>query len=62
MDVLDVLDGRGRRGRPVVHGGRSRRGPRGVYFTGFTNPTSGMLREMALDAEKIAKKVARAPR
>ncbi|ESU48763.1 putative monooxygenase [Streptomyces sp. HCCB10043] len=56
---LDVLDGRG---RPVTHGGRSPKGAPGLHFTGFTNPISGMLREMALDAEKIAKRVARAPR
>ncbi|MFH9265907.1 flavin-containing monooxygenase [Streptomyces sp. NPDC017546] len=54
---LDVLDGRG---RPVTRGGRSPKGAPGLYFTGFTNPISGMLREMALDAEKIAKRVARA--
>ncbi|MFE7451733.1 flavin-containing monooxygenase [Streptomyces griseus] len=56
---LDVLDGRG---RPVAHGGRSPKGAPGLHFTGFTNPISGMLREMALDAEKIAKRVARASR
>ncbi|MFJ5841091.1 flavin-containing monooxygenase [Streptomyces shenzhenensis] len=51
---LDVLDGHG---RPVVHGGRSPRNAPGLYFTGFTNPISGMLRELAIDAEKIAKAV-----
>ncbi|MGW1534585.1 flavin-containing monooxygenase [Streptomyces aureus] len=51
---LDVLDGRG---RPVVHGGRSPRNAPGLYFTGFTNPISGMFRELALDAEKIAKTI-----
>ncbi|MFD7381623.1 flavin-containing monooxygenase [Streptomyces anulatus] len=56
---LDVLDGRG---RPVAHGGRSPKGAPGLYFTGFTNPISGMLREMALDADRIAKRVARASR
>ncbi|MFD4221882.1 flavin-containing monooxygenase [Streptomyces griseus] len=56
---LDVLDGRG---RPVVHGSRSPKQAPGLYFTGFTNPISGMLRELALDAEKIAKKVARTHR
>lgn len=56
---LDVLDGRG---RPVVHGSRSPEQAPGLYFTGFTNPISGMLRELALDAEKIAKKVARTHR
>lgn len=53
---LDVLDGRG---RPVTHGGRSPKGAPGLSFTGFTNPISGMLREMALNTEKIAKRVAR---
>ncbi|MFI2203833.1 flavin-containing monooxygenase [Streptomyces sp. NPDC020192] len=53
---LDVLDGRG---RPVVHGGRTPAQAPGLYFTGFTNPISGMFREMALDAGKIAKATAR---
>lgn len=54
---LDVLDARG---RPVTHGGRTPKQAPGLYFTGFTNPISGMLREMALDAGRIAKRVARA--
>ncbi|MFJ2705022.1 flavin-containing monooxygenase [Streptomyces sp. NPDC087428] len=53
---LGVLDARG---RPVVHGGRTPKQAPGLYFTGFTNPISGMLRELALDAEKIARKLAR---
>lgn len=53
---LGVLDARG---RPVVHGARTPKQAPGLYFTGFTNPISGMLRELALDAEKIAKKLAR---
>lgn len=53
---LGVLDARG---RPVVHGGRTPKQAPGLYFTGFTNPISGMLRELARDAEKIAKKLAR---
>ncbi|MEU4166458.1 NAD(P)/FAD-dependent oxidoreductase [Streptomyces sp. NPDC026665] len=53
---LDVLDGRG---RPVVHGGHTPRNAPGLYFTGFTNPISGMFRELALDAEKIAKAISR---
>ncbi|SPF04271.1 flavin-containing monooxygenase [Streptomyces sp. MA5143a] len=52
---LDVLD---ERGKPVVHGARSPRNAPGLYFTGFTNPISGMFRELALDAEKVAKAVA----
>ncbi|WP_406383132.1 flavin-containing monooxygenase [Streptomyces sp. NBC_01618] len=53
---LGVLDARG---RPVTHGARTPKQAPGLYFTGFTNPISGMLREMALDARKIAKKLAR---
>ncbi|MFI6119655.1 flavin-containing monooxygenase [Streptomyces sp. NPDC051064] len=53
---LGVLDSRG---RPVVHGARTPEGAPGLYFTGFTNPISGMLREIALDARKIAARVAR---
>ncbi|MGW6895598.1 NAD(P)/FAD-dependent oxidoreductase [Streptomyces sp. NBC_01727] len=53
---LGVLDARG---RPVVHGGRTPKQAPGLYFTGFTNPISGMFREMALDARKIARKLAK---
>ncbi|MFI2778040.1 flavin-containing monooxygenase [Streptomyces sp. ALB3] len=54
---LGVLDARG---RPVVHGARTPHGAPDLYFTGFTNPISGMLREIALDARRIATRVARA--
>ncbi|MCB8907912.1 MULTISPECIES: NAD(P)/FAD-dependent oxidoreductase [unclassified Streptomyces] len=53
---LDVLD---ERGHPVVHGARCPREAPGLYFTGFTNPISGMFRELAIDAEKIARRIAR---
>ncbi|MEU6096685.1 NAD(P)/FAD-dependent oxidoreductase [Streptomyces sp. NPDC047079] len=53
---LDVLDAQG---KPVAHGARTPRTAPGLYFTGFTNPISGMLRELARDARKIAKAVAR---
>ncbi|TDC65104.1 flavin-containing monooxygenase [Streptomyces hainanensis] len=53
---LGLLDGRG---RPLVHGRQSHPAAPGLYFTGFTNPISGMLRELARDAEKIAAAVAR---
>ncbi|MGW2588845.1 flavin-containing monooxygenase [Streptomyces sp. NPDC001515] len=55
---LGVLDDRG---RPVVHGARTPKQAPGLYFTGFTNPISGMFREMALDARKIARRLARTP-
>ncbi|MFF8607733.1 flavin-containing monooxygenase [Streptomyces sp. NPDC015346] len=54
---LGVLDGRG---RPVVHGARCPREAPGLYFTGFTNPISGMLRELAIDAKKIARAIRKA--
>ncbi|MFB6822588.1 flavin-containing monooxygenase [Streptomyces virginiae] len=53
---LGVLD---ERGRPRTHGARSPAQAPGLYFTGFSNPISGMFREMAMDAEKIAKAVSR---
>ncbi|MFP3991770.1 NAD(P)/FAD-dependent oxidoreductase [Streptomyces sp. E11-3] len=53
---LGVLD---TNGRPVTHGRRTPDAAPGLYFTGFTTPISGMLRELALDARKIAKTVAR---
>ncbi|MDC0769993.1 flavin-containing monooxygenase [Streptomyces sp. HD] len=52
---LDVLD---THGRPVVQGARTPAHAPGLYFTGYTNPISGNLREMAIDAQKIAKAVA----
>ncbi|WP_411091878.1 flavin-containing monooxygenase [Streptomyces sp. 049-1] len=51
---LDVLDDRG---RPLTRGATTPPDAPGLYFTGFTNPISGMLRELALDAERIAKAV-----
>ncbi|WP_251093850.1 NAD(P)/FAD-dependent oxidoreductase [Streptomyces sp. Caat 7-52] len=53
---LGVLD---ERGRPVAHGGRTHAQAPGLYFTGFTNPISGMFRELAIDAGKIARAVAK---
>ncbi|MBD0707198.1 MULTISPECIES: flavin-containing monooxygenase [unclassified Streptomyces] len=53
---LGVLDDRG---HPVVRGARCPREAPGLYFTGFVNPLSGMLRELALDAERIARRIAR---
>ncbi|MEU6883383.1 NAD(P)/FAD-dependent oxidoreductase [Streptomyces sp. NPDC046712] len=56
---LGVLD---ERGRPAVRGARTARKAAGLYFTGFTNPISGMFREMAIDAEKIARAIRKATR
>ncbi|MCT7354702.1 NAD(P)/FAD-dependent oxidoreductase [Streptomyces sp. 15-116A] len=54
---LGVLDDRG---RPLTHGPRTSPSAPGLYFTGFTTPISGTLRELALDAERIAKTVSHA--
>ncbi|MCS0635892.1 NAD(P)/FAD-dependent oxidoreductase [Streptomyces sp. LP05-1] len=57
---LGVLD---RRGLPRTHGARTADHARGLYFTGFTTPISGTLRELGLDARRIARSIARtAPR
>ncbi len=53
---LGVLDARG---RPAARGARSPDNAPGLYFTGFTNPVSGMLRELAMDAARIARAVAK---
>ena len=53
---LDVLDDRG---RPRTRGAATPPDAPGLYFTGFTNPISGMLRELAIDAERIAKAVSK---
>jgi putative flavoprotein involved in K+ transport len=57
--VLEPLVGHlgvlGDRGTPTVTNGRP--AAPGLYFTGFTNPISGMFREMAADARRIARHV-----
>ncbi|MFD4141956.1 flavin-containing monooxygenase [Streptomyces sp. NPDC058572] len=53
---LGVLDARG---RPVTRGGRTPAEAPGLYFTGYTNPISGMLREIAIDARGTARALAR---
>ncbi len=55
---LGVLDDGG---QPVVHGARSPEGAPGLYFTGYTNPISGMFRELGIDARRIARAVAARP-
>ncbi|NSC22300.1 NAD(P)/FAD-dependent oxidoreductase [Streptomyces albus subsp. chlorinus] len=56
---LGVLDPGG---RPLAHGRRTHPAAPGLYFTGFTCPLSGTLRELGLDARRIAKALARATR
>lgn len=58
-DLVGHLEVLGADGKPVVRGGRTPKAAPGLYFTGYTNPISGMLRELARDAGRIAKGVAR---
>ena len=44
----------GERGLPLVRGRRRPEALPGLWFTGFTNPISGMLRELRLDGTRIA--------
>ena len=46
-------------GHPAVHGARTDPAAPDLYFTGFTEPFSGNLRQLRLDARKIARAVAR---
>jgi putative flavoprotein involved in K+ transport len=45
------------RGFPRVHGAVTDPGAPGLHFIGYTNPVSGNLREIAIDARRIARAV-----
>ena len=53
---LDILDARG---RPQVHGPDTHPSAPGLHFIGYTNPISGNLRELGIDAKRIARAVGR---
>lgn len=55
---LGVLEP-GPRGRPVVHGAETHPQAPGLHFIGYSNPISGMLREIAIVARRIARAVSR---
>jgi pyruvate/2-oxoglutarate dehydrogenase complex dihydrolipoamide dehydrogenase (E3) component len=44
------------RGYPVPPAGESALG--GLYFLGYVNPPTGLLRQIALDAQRIAERIA----
>ena len=46
-------------GRPAVRGGKTHAAAPRMWFTGFTNPISGMFRELGIDARRIARAVVR---
>ena len=47
----------GANGRPVVHGPDTHPDAPNLHFIGYTNPISGNLREIAIDAKRIARAV-----
>jgi cation diffusion facilitator CzcD-associated flavoprotein CzcO len=49
-------------GRPLVHGQRTHPDAPNLHFIGFTNPISGNLREIAIDARRLGRAVSRARR
>jgi len=53
---LGVLD---ERGRPAVRGARTHPQAPDLYFTGYTNPISGMFHELNVDARRIARAIAK---
>jgi len=53
---LGLLD---QRGLPMVHGPVTHPSAPDLYFLGYTNPVSGNLRELAIDARKIARAIRR---
>ena len=50
----------GPQGRPNVHGPVTHPDAPGIHFIGYTNPVSGMFREIAIDARRLAKAIAKA--
>lgn len=54
---LGVLDAS--TGRPAVRGSATHPGAPRLWFTGYTNPISGMFREIGIDAKRIARAVVR---
>jgi len=47
-------------GRPTVRGARTHPAAPDMWFTGYTNPISGMFRELGIDAKRIARAAVRA--
>lgn len=56
--LVGHLGALGERGLPTVRGSSRPEAEPGLWFTGFTNPISGMLRELRIDAERMATAVA----
>lgn len=56
-DVVGHLGILGKHGRPLVRGATTHPNAPGVYFIGFSNPISGYLREVGIEARKIARAI-----
>jgi putative flavoprotein involved in K+ transport len=54
LDLIEPV-----KGRPIVHGAETHPNAPGLHFIGYTNPISGMFREIGIDAKRIAKAIAR---
>lgn len=57
-DLVSDLDVVSERDLPTVHGDQTAPSAPGLYFIGYTNPLSGNLRELAIDARRIARRIA----
>ncbi|MGH2703491.1 MAG: NAD(P)/FAD-dependent oxidoreductase, partial [Actinomycetota bacterium] len=51
---LNVLD---EKGNPRFHGGATHPDTPGLYFIGYSNPLSGNLRELGIEARRIARTI-----
>ncbi len=58
-DLVGHLGVVGPTGRPVVHGASTHPKAPNMYFIGYTNPISGNLRELGIDARRIARAIQR---
>jgi putative flavoprotein involved in K+ transport len=56
-DLVGHLGVIGRHGRPVVRGGQTHPTAPDLYFSGYSNPLSGNLREVGIEARRIARSV-----
>jgi putative flavoprotein involved in K+ transport len=51
---LNVLD---KKGNPLFHGGATHPHTPGLYFIGYSNPQSGNLRALGIEARRIARRI-----
>lgn len=61
-DLVGHLGLLGTHGRPVVRGAETHPNAPNLYFIGFANPISGAMREMRLEARRIARAITKEQR